>query len=262
MLCGRHGIDPRLEGKEVARVRWLVGRIRGFDASRWGGVNATTVHQTDQRSREWLLYSVAPSVQSRRARYESFSRGCGQFLGWPLQDMRSLQSFLAPGNHPGIAPSTCIAHTIAILLHGWCPINAPHPGVNRSCSHLNQRCSHLSFTDGPPPDHMFWGCLSHCSQPNQRCSHLPFTGGPPPGRAPGCAAAARLQGRRPAARCAQRAGLYMCLYLSISIYLSIYFFYLYTCIRISTHTHTYIYIDRWIHTHTHTYIYIYIYIYI
>ena len=37
--------------------------------------------------------------------------------GWPLQDIRSLQSFLALVNHPCIAPSICFAHTIAILLH-------------------------------------------------------------------------------------------------------------------------------------------------
>jgi len=36
---------------------------------------------------------------------------------WPLQDIRSLQSFLALVNHPCIAPSICFAHTIAILLH-------------------------------------------------------------------------------------------------------------------------------------------------
>ena len=38
-------------------------------------------------------------------------------LGWPLQDIRSLQSFLALVNHPCIAPSICIAHTISIRLH-------------------------------------------------------------------------------------------------------------------------------------------------
>jgi len=36
---------------------------------------------------------------------------------WPLQDIRSLQSCLALVNHPVIAPSICIAYTIAILLH-------------------------------------------------------------------------------------------------------------------------------------------------
>ena len=38
---------------------------------------------------------------------------------WPLQDIRSLQSFLALVNPPGIAPPACIAHTIAILLHDF-----------------------------------------------------------------------------------------------------------------------------------------------
>jgi len=36
---------------------------------------------------------------------------------WPLPDIRSLQSFLAPVHHLCIASSICIAHTIAILLH-------------------------------------------------------------------------------------------------------------------------------------------------
>jgi len=35
----------------------------------------------------------------------------------PLQDIRSLQSFLALVNHPFVAPSICIAHTTAMLLH-------------------------------------------------------------------------------------------------------------------------------------------------
>jgi len=46
---------------------------------------------------------------------------------WPLQDIRSLQSFLALVNHPFIVPSICIAHTIAILVHDECAIYAPHP---------------------------------------------------------------------------------------------------------------------------------------
>ena len=34
---------------------------------------------------------------------------------WPLQEIRSFQSFLALVNHRCIAPSICIAHTIALL---------------------------------------------------------------------------------------------------------------------------------------------------
>ena len=37
---------------------------------------------------------------------------------WPLQDIRSLQSCLALVQHPCIAPSIYIAHTIALRLHG------------------------------------------------------------------------------------------------------------------------------------------------
>jgi len=36
---------------------------------------------------------------------------------WPLQDIRSLQSFVALVSHPCVAPSICIAHTTGILLH-------------------------------------------------------------------------------------------------------------------------------------------------
>jgi len=39
-------------------------------------------------------------------------------LGLTLHDIRSLQSFLALVNHPFIAASIGIAHTIAMLLHG------------------------------------------------------------------------------------------------------------------------------------------------
>ena len=46
---------------------------------------------------------------------------------WPLQDIRSHQSFLALVNHPVIAPSICIAQTIATLLHDYCAIYDPLP---------------------------------------------------------------------------------------------------------------------------------------
>ena len=39
----------------------------------------------------------------------------GELIRWPLQGIRSLQSNLPLFNHPCIAPSICIAHTIAIL---------------------------------------------------------------------------------------------------------------------------------------------------
>ena len=45
---------------------------------------------------------------------------------WPLQEIRSLQSNLALFNHPCIAPSICIAYTIAILSHDYCAIYDPH----------------------------------------------------------------------------------------------------------------------------------------
>jgi len=48
-------------------------------------------------------------------------------LTWPLQDNRSLQSNLALFNHSCIAPSICIAHTIAILSHDSCAIYDPYP---------------------------------------------------------------------------------------------------------------------------------------
>jgi len=45
----------------------------------------------------------------------------------PTQDIRSLQRNLALFNHPCIAPSICIAHTIAILSHDYCAIYDPRP---------------------------------------------------------------------------------------------------------------------------------------
>jgi len=44
---------------------------------------------------------------------------------WPLQEIRSLQSFLAIFNLPDIAPSIRIAHTIAMRMHNVCAICAP-----------------------------------------------------------------------------------------------------------------------------------------
>jgi len=54
-------------------------------------------------------------------------RNCRIKVCWPLQDVPSFQSFLALVNHPLIAPSICIAHTIAILLHAKCAIYDSHP---------------------------------------------------------------------------------------------------------------------------------------
>jgi len=56
---------------------------------------------------------------------------CGQWpVGWPLQDIILLQSFIVGVNHPFIAPSTCRAYPIAILLHDYCatyPLPTDHP---------------------------------------------------------------------------------------------------------------------------------------
>jgi len=47
---------------------------------------------------------------------------------WPVQDIPSLQSFLALVNHPFIAPSIYIAHAIAAIpLHDECAICEPPP---------------------------------------------------------------------------------------------------------------------------------------
>ena len=44
---------------------------------------------------------------------------------WPLQDIRSLQRFCERANHHCIAPPTCTAHTVAIVLHDYCARYAP-----------------------------------------------------------------------------------------------------------------------------------------
>jgi len=43
-------------------------------------------------------------------------------INWPLHDIVSLRGFCARVNHPFIPPPTCIARTIAILLHVHCAI--------------------------------------------------------------------------------------------------------------------------------------------
>jgi len=55
------------------------------------------------------------------------------YPGWPSQDIRSLHKFLALVNHPFIAPSICIAHTIAVLLHDSCAIYDPPPDFSCVC---------------------------------------------------------------------------------------------------------------------------------
>jgi len=62
---------------------------------------------------------------------------------WPLQDIRSLKSFLALVHHPFIAPSICIPHTIARLLHD----RTPYAG---SCS-----SSQPSLDPDPFPPHRY-----------------------------------------------------------------------------------------------------------
>jgi len=64
---------------------------------------------------------LLPAQRGRRPRPRA------QITSWPLQDIRSLHSNLALFNHPCIAPSICIAHTIAMLSHDYCTIYDPHP---------------------------------------------------------------------------------------------------------------------------------------
>ena len=49
------------------------------------------------------------------------------FSSWPLQDIVSLQRFIVGVHHPFIAPPTCEAYPIAILLHDHYAIYAPIP---------------------------------------------------------------------------------------------------------------------------------------
>jgi len=51
----------------------------------------------------------------------------GRTAAWPLQGIRSIESFRALVHHPFIAPSICIAHTMAMLLHDSCAMYDPHP---------------------------------------------------------------------------------------------------------------------------------------
>ena len=54
---------------------------------------------------------------------------------WPLHDIVLLRSFCARINHPFIAPPTCIARTIAMLLHVYRAIyDAPRPPICMPCT--------------------------------------------------------------------------------------------------------------------------------
>ena len=46
-------------------------------------------------------------------------------VGWPSQDIRLRQRFCEQVNHPFIAPPTCNAHTVAMVLHDYCARYAP-----------------------------------------------------------------------------------------------------------------------------------------
>jgi len=69
----------------------------------------------------------APRERVSRAAAEGRRAECVCEAESELESVRSLQSFLALSNHPCSAPSICIAHTIAILLHDECAIYDPHP---------------------------------------------------------------------------------------------------------------------------------------
>jgi len=63
---------------------------------------------------------------------------------WPLQDILSRLGFCARINHPLIAPPTCIAHTVAILLQCDCAIFDPLPTPRFHAIHYTIVCIAIS----------------------------------------------------------------------------------------------------------------------
>jgi len=115
------------------------GRFEAIPRSIYCCASRTTLFPTEGKWREleWRFQVRFPGIDChcRSARFfllalililSLYSHGY-RLSRWPLQDTRSLQSFLALSNHPCIAPSICIAHTIAILVHDECATCDPHP---------------------------------------------------------------------------------------------------------------------------------------
>jgi len=63
---------------------------------------------------------------------------------FPLQDLFSLLGFCARINQLFIAPPTCIAHTVAILLQYYCAIFEPLPTPSPYAIHHTISCMAIS----------------------------------------------------------------------------------------------------------------------
>jgi len=77
----------------------------------------------------WLVNPCGLVSNNRLVTWQltSVTSRVSRLATWPLQDIRSLHSFHALVNHPFIALSICIAHTIVILLHDQCAVYDPPP---------------------------------------------------------------------------------------------------------------------------------------
>jgi len=65
--------------------------------------------------------------KGQHAPYSTVAEGLTRVAPRPIHDILSRVCFCARINHPFIAPPTCIAHTVAILLQYYCAIFDPLP---------------------------------------------------------------------------------------------------------------------------------------
>jgi len=81
-------------------------------------------HVTSVAACSWLCLSVVIHIRLYIFIYIQSppSPPASRAAGWPLQDSVLLRGFCSRINHPFIAPPTCAARTIAILLQGHCAI--------------------------------------------------------------------------------------------------------------------------------------------
>jgi len=86
-----------------------------------------------------LSANVAPKIylsatHERTLQFATLAQLMAHVRAWLLHDILSRRGFCARINPPCIAPPlTCIAHTIAILLHGYCAKYDPPPDPPSVC---------------------------------------------------------------------------------------------------------------------------------
>ena len=102
--------------------KWLTLRARS--------TQGVEIHSQKQKKRAWtgLTRIALCAIRHLGIVGEPGGSGRGECVrGWPIQDILSRLGFCAQTNPPFIAPSTCIARTVAIPLQYYCAIVNPLP---------------------------------------------------------------------------------------------------------------------------------------